>query len=113
LGGDATPRLWLDNGDHPGRLYQAIGASRIASALIAGAAYLQPRIISLFSSGLLREVVPPSLFGAPGAPQGDAGGDEATVPQISGCFHALRGPVDYAGHSLSRPGPGVAREHGS
>lgn len=57
-GGDTTPRLRLENGDLPRLLWRTIGASLIASALsdvlilvanLAGAAFLQPWIIGVFS----------------------------------------------------------------
>lgn len=72
-GADAMPRLRLEAGDLPGRIWQVIGAALIASAFsdvlivaeqIAGASYLQPWIISVFSSGMLLVVGGLSLSGA-------------------------------------------------
>ncbi|MCB6178916.1 helix-turn-helix domain-containing protein [Rhodobacter sp. Har01] len=72
-GADAMPRLRLETGDLPGRIWQVIGASLIASALsdaliiaasMLGAAFLQPWIISIFSSGMLLAVGMLSLSSA-------------------------------------------------
>ncbi len=61
-GADAMPRLRLEAGDLPGRIWQVIGAALIASAFsdvlivaaqMAGAAWLQPWIISIFSTVML------------------------------------------------------------
>jgi AraC-like DNA-binding protein len=89
-GGDATPRLRLENADLPGKVWQVIGASLIASALsdvliiaalIGGAAFLQPWIISLFSSGMLLVVGGLSLSSVLTAPLADA--IDAPGPAIS------------------------------
>lgn len=72
-GADAMPRLRLEAGDLPGRIWQVIGVALIASAFsdvlivaaqMAGASYLQPWIISVFSSGMLLVVGGLSLSGA-------------------------------------------------
>lgn len=61
-GADAMPRMRLEVGDLPGYIWQIIGAALIASALsdvlivsaqMLGAAYLQPWIISVYSSVML------------------------------------------------------------
>jgi AraC-like DNA-binding protein len=61
-GPDAMPRMRIEAGDLPGRIWQVIGAALIASALsdvlivaalAFGAAHLQPWIISLFASAML------------------------------------------------------------
>jgi len=61
-GADAMPRMRLEEGDLPGYIWQVIGAALIASALsdvliliatMLGAAYLQPWIISVYSSVML------------------------------------------------------------
>jgi AraC-like DNA-binding protein len=61
-GPDAMPKMRLAAGDLPGRIWQIIGAALIASALtdililtaqMLDAAYLQPWIISIYSSGML------------------------------------------------------------
>ena len=89
-GADATPRLRLETGDLPGRVWQVIGASLIASALsdvlivaalLVGAAFLQPWIISLFSSAMLLVVGGLSLSSVLTAPLGDAA--DAPEPRIS------------------------------
>ena len=71
-GADALPRLRLDAGDLPGKIWTVIGASLIGSALsdvlivasqIMGAAYLQPWIISVYSSVMLLVIGGLSLSG--------------------------------------------------
>lgn len=61
-GADAMPRMRLSAGDLPGRIWLVIGAALVASAFsdvaiiaaqIAGAGYLQPWIISIYSSTML------------------------------------------------------------
>lgn len=61
-GADAMPRMRLEAGDLPGKIWQVIGAALIASALsdvmivaaqMSGAGYLQPWIISIYSSVML------------------------------------------------------------
>lgn len=61
-GADAMPRMRFETGDIPGKIWQVIGAALIASALsdvlivsaqMLGAAYLQPWIISIYSSIML------------------------------------------------------------
>jgi AraC-like DNA-binding protein len=61
-GTDAMPRMRLGAGDLPGHIWQTIGAALIAAALsdvfivaaqMMGAAYLQPWIISIYSSAML------------------------------------------------------------
>ncbi|MFK7764142.1 MAG: helix-turn-helix domain-containing protein [Roseobacter sp.] len=61
-GADAMPRMRLGAGDLPGYIWQIIGAALIAAALsdvlivaarMMGAAYLQPWIISIYSSAML------------------------------------------------------------
>ena len=72
-GPDALPRMRLEAGDLPGRIWQIIGGALMLSALsdvmivgvqIAGAAYLQPWIISIYSSLMLLVVGGLSLSGA-------------------------------------------------
>lgn len=61
-GTDAMPRMRLGAGDLPSHIWQVIGAALIAAALsdvlivaaqMMGAAYLQPWIISIYSSAML------------------------------------------------------------
>lgn len=61
-GADAMPSVRLETGDLPGRIWQIMGVALIASALsdvlivsaqMLGAAYLQPWIISIYSSVML------------------------------------------------------------
>ncbi len=61
-GADSMPRMRFETGDMPVRIWRVIGAALIASAFsdvliviaqIAGAAYLQPWIISIYSSVML------------------------------------------------------------
>jgi len=72
-GADALPRMRLEAGDLPGRIWQVIGLSLIATAfsdvliiaaVILGAGYLQPWIISVYSSVLLLVIGVLSLSGA-------------------------------------------------
>lgn len=72
-GSDALPRMRIEAGDLPGRIWIVIGAALTASAFsdvliagaqIMGAAYLQPWIISIYSSGMLMIVGLLSLSGA-------------------------------------------------
>ena len=72
-GPDALPRMRLGAGVLPVRLWRIIGAALIASALsdafiiaaqIAGMAWLQPWIISLWSTGLIVLIGALSLSGA-------------------------------------------------
>ena len=94
-GGDATPRLRLETGDLPGRVWQVIGAALIASglsdvlivaAVIAGAGFLQPWIISIFSSAMLLVVGGLSLSGALAAPQSD----DSDPPEPAVSEHDIR-----------------------
>lgn len=94
-GGDATPRLRLENGDLPGKVWQVIGASLIASALsdvlivaalTAGASFLQPWIISIFSSAMLLVVGGLSLSTALNAPRNDA----AVAPELEISDHDVQ-----------------------
>lgn len=61
-GSDAMPQMRLESGDLPGKIWQVIGGALIASAFsdvlivtvqILGLAYLQPWIISIYSSMML------------------------------------------------------------
>lgn len=72
-GPDALPRMRLEAGDLPGRIWQIIGVALMLSAVsdvmivgaqIAGAAYLQPWIISIYSSLMLLVIGGLSLSGA-------------------------------------------------
>ena len=72
-GADAMPRMRLEAGDLPGQIWRVIGAALIASALsdvlivaaqMLGASYLQPWIISIFSSAVLLVVGGLSLSSA-------------------------------------------------
>lgn len=72
-GADALPRLRLGEGELPGQIWTIMGAALIGSALsdvlivaaqIAGAAYLQPWIISVYSSAMLLVIGGLSLSGA-------------------------------------------------
>ncbi|AKS47005.1 transcriptional regulator, AraC family [Octadecabacter temperatus] len=72
-GADALPRLRLDAGDLPGRIWTIIGVALIGSAFtdvlivavqILGAAHLQPWIISIYSSAMLLVIGALSLSGA-------------------------------------------------
>jgi AraC-like DNA-binding protein len=72
-GADALPRLRLDAGDLPGKIWTIIGAALIGSAFsdvlivavqIMGAAHLQPWIISIYSSAMLLVIGALSLSGA-------------------------------------------------
>lgn len=71
-GSDALPRMRLGAGDLPGRIWQVMGAALIGSALsdlvivaaqILGADYLQPWIISVYSSVMLLIIGALSLSG--------------------------------------------------
>jgi AraC-like DNA-binding protein len=72
-GADAMPRMRLEAGDLPGRIWQVIGVALIASALsdvmivaaqMLGAAHWQPWIISIYSSVMLLVVGGLSLSSA-------------------------------------------------
>ena len=72
-GADAMPRMRLEAGDLPGYIWQVIGVALIASALtdvlivtaqMLGASYLQPWIISVYSSIMLLVVGGLSLSSA-------------------------------------------------
>lgn len=72
-GADALPRMRLEAGELPGRIWQIIGWSLIASAFsdglivlvqIWGAGYLQPWIISIYSSTTLILIGVLTLSGA-------------------------------------------------
>lgn len=72
-GADALPRLRLDAGDLPGKIWTVIGAALIGSAFsdvlivvvqIIGMAHLQPWIISIYSSAMLLVIGGLSLSGA-------------------------------------------------
>lgn len=72
-GPDALPRMRLEAGDMPVRIWQIIGGALMLSALsdvmivaaqIAGAGYLQPWIISIYSSLTLLVIGALSLSGA-------------------------------------------------
>jgi AraC-like DNA-binding protein len=89
-GADAMPRMRFEAGDLPGYIWQVIGAALIASALsdvlivtaqVMGAAYLQPWIISIYSSVMLLVVGGLSLSAATGSPPLDA--DDLPEPQVS------------------------------
>lgn len=83
-GSDALPRMRIEAGDLPGRIWQIMGAALIASAFsdaliiaaqLAGAQHWQPWIISVYSSAMLLVVGALSLSGAlanaPGEPEED------------------------------------------
>ena len=72
-GADGLPRMRIEAGDLPGRIWQVIGAALMASALsdvaivvaqINGAGWLRPWIISIYSSGMLLIIGGLSLSGA-------------------------------------------------
>lgn len=72
-GADALPRLRLEAGDLPGRIWTIMGAALIGSAFsdvlilaaqLAGAAHWQPWIISFYSSAMLLVIGALSLSGA-------------------------------------------------
>ncbi len=72
-GADALPRMRLEAGEIPGRIWQIIGWSLIASAFsdglivlvqMLGAGYLQPWIISIYSSTTLILIGALTLSGA-------------------------------------------------
>ncbi len=80
-GADALPRMRLASGDIPGRIWRVIGAALLASALsdvlivavqIAGAGFLQPWIVSIFSGTLLLVIgalsLSPALEATPADP---------------------------------------------
>jgi len=72
-GADALPRMRLESGDVPTRIWQVIGGALVASAFsdvliiaaqLGGVAYLQPWIISLYSSVMLLVIGVLALSGA-------------------------------------------------
>lgn len=88
-GPDAMPRMRLEAGDLPGYIWQIIGGALIAAALtdvlivgaqLFGAGYLQPWIISIYSSVMLLIVGGLSLSTALETENTDAGDDDAQPP---------------------------------
>lgn len=89
-GADAMPRMRLETGDLPGQIWNVIGVALMASALsdvlillvqMLGAAYLQPWIISLYSSVMLLIVGGLSLSSALGTTPAEV--DDLPEPLIS------------------------------
>ena len=85
-GADAMPRLRLGAGDLPGQIWTIIGVALIGSAFtdvlivgvqVVGAAYLQPWIISIYSSVMLLVIGVLSL-----SRELDTSQDSDPVPQI-------------------------------
>ncbi|MEP0962228.1 MAG: helix-turn-helix domain-containing protein [Roseobacter sp.] len=89
-GSDAMPRMHLGAGNLPGKIWQIIGAALIAAALsdvlivfarMMGVAYLQPWIISIYSSGMLLIVGGLSLSSALETEASEI--DDRPEPQVS------------------------------
>lgn len=89
-GADAMPRMRLEAGDLPGQIWNVIGVALMASALsdilillvqMLGAAYLQPWIISLYSSVMLLIVGGLSLSSALGTTPAEV--DDSPEPLLT------------------------------
>ncbi len=83
-GPDAQPRIYLESGDLPSRIWLLIGAALVASAFsdvlivtaqAAGAGHLQPWIVSLYSVGNLLVIGACCLSGHLQADSGEADND--------------------------------------
>ena len=113
-GPDAQPKMRLESGDLPARIWQIIAAALIASAFsdllivvaqLAGAPHWQPWIISLYSVGNLVLIGALSLSGALEMGGEEAREDAEEHAEEGQDDHGAVGPVDGGPAPLSRSRP--------